>query len=57
MSKENEELFRAEVFLMSGGQEYNVYGYSKEQIAADVIHQYEKHFQFLHLNHAAFLKN
>ena len=42
--------FRAEVFLISGGQEYDVYGYTKEQILADALTQYERHIQFLHLN-------
>ncbi|WP_417335083.1 BCCT family transporter [Halobacteriovorax marinus] len=41
--------WRAEVFLFSGGQHYDIYGYSKEQIIADAITQYEKHFHFLHV--------
>ena len=28
---------RAEVFLQSGGQDYDVYGYNQEQIVADFI--------------------
>ncbi len=44
--------WRAEVFLFSGGQHYDIYGYSKEQIIADVITQYEKHFHFLHVHNA-----
>ncbi|MBT4763241.1 MAG: BCCT family transporter [Bdellovibrionaceae bacterium] len=43
---------RAEVFLSSGGQDYDVYGYSKEQIVVDLITQYEKHFHFLHVKNA-----
>ena len=43
---------RAEVFLRSGGQDYDVYGYNKEQIVADFISQYEKHFHFLHINNS-----
>lgn len=39
---------RAEVFLLNGGQDYNVYGYTKEQVLVDAIAQYEKHFQYLH---------
>ncbi|PIK15661.1 BCCT family transporter [Halobacteriovorax sp. JY17] len=42
--------WRAEVFLFSGGQHYDIFGYSKEQIIADAITQYEKHFHFLHVN-------
>ena len=43
-----ESYFRAEVFLRSGGQDYDVFGYTKDQIVADLITQYEKHFHFLH---------
>lgn len=46
---ESSRYFRAEVFLRSGGQDYDVFGYNKEQIIADAITQYEKHFHFLHL--------
>jgi choline/glycine/proline betaine transport protein len=41
---------RAEVFLLNGGQSYDVYGYTKEQIVADALTQYEKHNYFLHLS-------
>ncbi|MCG8477002.1 MAG: BCCT family transporter [Cytophagales bacterium] len=44
-----EEYCRAEVFLLNGGQDYDVYGYTKEQIIADAISQYEKHYHFLHV--------
>ena len=50
VDEKNEKYFRAEVFLISGGQEYDVYGYTKEQILADALTQYERHIQFLHLN-------
>ena len=43
---------RAEVFLQSGGQDYDVYGYNQEQIVADFITQYEKHFHFLYVNNS-----
>ncbi len=39
---------RAEVFLLNGGQDYDIYGYANDQILADAITQYEKHFHFLH---------
>lgn len=39
---------RAEVFLLNGGQDYDVFGYTQEQIVADFITQYEKHIHFLH---------
>lgn len=49
MPENNNRYFRAEVFLHTGGQEYDVYGYTSEQIVADAVTQYEKHFHFLHV--------
>ncbi|OSQ39599.1 BCCT family transporter [Thalassospira mesophila] len=40
--------YRAEVFLLDGGQDYDVFGYNKEQVIADVLNHYEKHRHFLH---------
>lgn len=37
-----------EVCLQEGSQQYNVCGYSKNQLIADIIDQYEKHLHFLH---------
>lgn len=39
--------YRAEVYLMEGGQDYDVMGWTTEQIIADIIDQYEKHMHFL----------
>ncbi|POB13420.1 BCCT family transporter [Halobacteriovorax sp. DA5] len=50
--EEHEKYYRAEVFLLSGGQEYDVFGYTKNQIVADAVTQYEKHFHFLHLSNS-----
>ena len=50
-SKQGGQLYRAEVFLAQGGQQYNIFGYNQEQVIGDVLHQYEKHLQFLHLTH------
>jgi len=37
----DQELYsRAEVFLIQGGQDYDVYGYSKDQLIADAVTQY-----------------
>ncbi len=47
--EEQKVYYRAEVFLLNGGQEYDIFGYTKEQIVADAVTQYEKHFHFLHL--------
>ncbi|OKL44751.1 BCCT family transporter [Pseudovibrio exalbescens] len=44
--------YRVEVFLEQGGQEYDVMGYTEEQIIADVVTQYERYLQYLHLSHA-----
>lgn len=52
-SPENRNTYvRAEVFLLNGSQEYDVYGYNQEQIVADFITQYEKHFHFLHVKNS-----
>lgn len=48
---------RAEVFLLNGGQDYDVYGYNQEQIVADFITQYEKHFHFLHVKNSEIYTN
>ena len=38
---------RAEVYLGEGGQDYDIMGWTKEQIASDITDQYEKHRRFL----------
>lgn len=48
-SSDKRSHYRAEVFLREGGQQYNVMGYSKQQVIGDVLDQYEKHLHFLHL--------
>ena len=55
VEKDYENYYRAEVFLTCGGQDYDVYGYSQDQIVADAVTQYEKHFHFLHMANAEFL--
>lgn len=46
----NKELrfYRAEVYLKEGGQDYDVMGWTEDQVIADVIDQYEKHMHFLY---------
>lgn len=44
-----ERFYRAEVYLMDGGQGYDIYGYSKDEIIHEVLNQYNKHLHFLHL--------
>ena len=41
--------YRADVFLLEGPQHYTIMGYSKDQVIADVITQFERHMHFLHL--------
>ena len=41
--------YRAEVYLREGGQQYNVVGYTRNQLIGDILDQYEKHLHFLHL--------
>jgi choline/glycine/proline betaine transport protein len=45
----DDQYYRAEVFLSEGSQNYNVFGYTREQIIGDILSQYQKHVQFLHL--------
>ena len=37
-----------EVHLAEGGQDYDVMGWSQEQIIVDILNQYEDHLHFLH---------
>ena len=39
--------YRAEVHLVHGGQDYDVMGWTREQIMHDLLWQYENHLQFL----------
>ncbi|QKJ87072.1 BCCT family transporter [Paramixta manurensis] len=41
--------YRAEVHLWEGSQEYDLVGYTEEQIINDILDHYERHLQFLHL--------
>ncbi|PFG57938.1 choline/glycine/proline betaine transport protein [Vibrio sp. ES.051] len=43
-----ESQYYIEVYLQEGSQQYNICGYSKNQLIADIIDQYEKHLYFLH---------
>ncbi|GAC1035213.1 choline transporter BetT [Pseudomonas sp. No.21] len=45
----NRRYYRAEVHLAEGSQDYDLVGYSREQIINDMLDQYERHLQFLHL--------
>jgi len=39
--------YRAEVHLKEGGQDYDVMGWSKDDLIHDVLEQYERHMHFL----------
>ena len=47
-----ERTWRAEVALREGGQRYDIMGYTKEQVIADLLGQYERHMHYLHLHMA-----
>lgn len=49
MDDEERKYFRAEVFLREGGQDYDIMGWTRDQVIGDVIDQYEKHMYFLHM--------
>ncbi|MFD1259810.1 BCCT family transporter [Entomomonas asaccharolytica] len=48
-SLENRNYFRADVHLLEGGQDYDIMGWSKEDVIGDIIDQYETHLHFLHI--------
>ncbi|WP_194757026.1 BCCT family transporter [Aliidiomarina indica] len=41
------KFFKAEVHLREGGQDYDIYGWSKDQVISDILQQYERHWLFL----------
>ena len=47
-----EDFFRAEMFLLQGGQDCDVYGFSKEQIISDAISYFKKHLHYLHVTNS-----
>ncbi len=46
---EESKYFRAEVHLREGGQDYDIMGWTREQVIGDILDQYEKHLHFLHV--------
>ena len=46
---ERVDYWRAEVWLNEGDQDYDVMGWTHEQLIHDLLEQYEKHLHFLHL--------
>lgn len=49
VSDEAQTYYRAEVHLREGGQDYDVMGWTRDQLIEDVLSQYERHLHFLHL--------
>src|SRR5690606_8917776 len=45
--------YRAEVFLREGGQDYDIMGWSNEAVISDILDQYERHRQYLHMVHSS----
>ncbi len=43
-----DKYFGAEVHLQEGGQDYDVMGWTRDQLLSDILSQYERHLQFLH---------
>ncbi|ART63432.1 choline BCCT transporter BetT [Kushneria marisflavi] len=48
--KASSNYYRLEVHLLEGSQGYDLMGYSEQQVIDDILDQYERHLQFLHLN-------
>jgi choline/glycine/proline betaine transport protein len=46
-SSDADRFFRAEVHLREGGQDYDVMGWSRDELLHDVLDQYERHLHFL----------
>ena len=46
---ETERYHRAEVHFTEGSQDYDVMGWTRDQVIADLLEQYEKHLHFLHV--------
>jgi choline/glycine/proline betaine transport protein len=44
-----EKYFHAGAHLGEGGQDYDLMGWTREQIATDIFEPYQKHLQFLHV--------
>ncbi|CAM5518567.1 BCCT family transporter [Eoetvoesiella caeni] len=51
--EEERRFFRAEVFLREGGQDYDIMGWSQEDVIGDILDQYERHRQYLHMVHGS----
>ncbi|SDS06550.1 choline BCCT transporter BetT [Microlunatus soli] len=50
LPQHDDSYYRIEVCLDEGTQGYDITGYSKEQLINDILDQYERHLQLLHLD-------
>lgn len=48
---DNQSYYRAEVHLSEGGQDYDIMGWTEDDVIADILDQYERHRHFLHMVH------
>lgn len=48
-TQENRSYFRADVHLLEGGQDYDIMGWSKEDVIGDILDQYETYLHFIHI--------
>jgi choline/glycine/proline betaine transport protein len=46
-ANDEQRYFRAEVYLDDGGQDYDIMGYTVDNIMNDVIDQYSAHLHFI----------
>lgn len=46
---EERRYFRAEVFLREGGQDYDIMGWTEDAVIGDILDQYDRHRQYLHM--------
>ena len=46
---EEHKYCRAEVYLLEGGQDYDLMGWNQDEVIGDILNQYEKHMHFLHV--------
>ncbi|WP_353194249.1 BCCT family transporter [Pusillimonas noertemannii] len=53
VGQEERRYYRAEVFLREGGQDYDIMGWSNDEVIGDILDQYERHRQYLHMVHGS----
>lgn len=51
--EDERRFFRAEVYLREGGQDYDIMGWSRDDVIGDILDQYERHRQYLHMVHGS----